>query len=470
MVLNPRASLLALTLLLSACPVSAVSLDVQASGLADPGPYSVGKRQVTVTRPSGQTFTSLFYYPATQPGNNTPVDPSGSPYPAITFGHGFLQPPSNYESTLMHLASWGYFVMASESYTGFFPNHALFAADLSHCLTWLEEQNNLAGGELEGLLDVANYGASGHSMGGGCSILAIANDSRIRVLANLAAAETSTSAIAAMEQITVPVRLIAGTDDSITPVEQHGALMYDNGNAPKQLPLQQGGFHCGYLDFNVFGCDSGSMSRAVQLALTRRDLTAFFNLYLKGDQSVWREVWGPEAFTDPHVDRSAVDSGITLELDASEIKIPVDESASASLTITNTGVAPTAYAIFIDDSDWIITPEPTVTDIVAMGEQAVIMLTINAPADAKGEQTQPVISARAEVDGGTRNWTILTATAVDGAAPADLNNDGVVDGADLLILLSAWGDCANPDDCPADLDGNGIVDGADLLILLSNWG
>jgi len=50
--------------------------------------------------------------------------------------------------------------------------------------------------------------------------------------------------------------------------------------------------------------------------------------------------------------------------------------------------------------------------------------------------------------------------------PGDLNGDGVVDGADLGILLSAWGRCA---DCPADLDGNGVVDGADLGILLSNW-
>jgi predicted outer membrane repeat protein len=54
--------------------------------------------------------------------------------------------------------------------------------------------------------------------------------------------------------------------------------------------------------------------------------------------------------------------------------------------------------------------------------------------------------------------------------PGDLNGDGVVDGADLLILLAAWGKCADPDDCPADLNDDGTVDGADLLILLANWG
>jgi len=50
--------------------------------------------------------------------------------------------------------------------------------------------------------------------------------------------------------------------------------------------------------------------------------------------------------------------------------------------------------------------------------------------------------------------------------PADLNGDGVVDGADLGILLSNWGKCLG---CPADLNGDGVVDGADLGILLSAW-
>jgi hypothetical protein len=49
----------------------------------------------------------------------------------------------------------------------------------------------------------------------------------------------------------------------------------------------------------------------------------------------------------------------------------------------------------------------------------------------------------------------------------DINGDGVVDGLDLLILLSAWGQCFN---CDADLNDDGVVDGLDLLILLSAWG
>ncbi|MFG0258154.1 MAG: hypothetical protein ACF8GE_09655 [Phycisphaerales bacterium JB043] len=51
--------------------------------------------------------------------------------------------------------------------------------------------------------------------------------------------------------------------------------------------------------------------------------------------------------------------------------------------------------------------------------------------------------------------------------PADFNGDGCVDGADLGLLLLAWGACSG---CPQDLTGDGNVDGADLGILLTAWG
>lgn len=48
--------------------------------------------------------------------------------------------------------------------------------------------------------------------------------------------------------------------------------------------------------------------------------------------------------------------------------------------------------------------------------------------------------------------------------PADLNDDGAVDGIDLAILLTQW---AGPGS--ADLDLSGIVDGIDLAFLLARW-
>ena len=52
------------------------------------------------------------------------------------------------------------------------------------------------------------------------------------------------------------------------------------------------------------------------------------------------------------------------------------------------------------------------------------------------------------------------------SCPADLDGSGVVGGADLGLLLAAFGS----DDPMADLDGNGLVDGGDLGLLLVAWG
>ena len=53
---------------------------------------------------------------------------------------------------------------------------------------------------------------------------------------------------------------------------------------------------------------------------------------------------------------------------------------------------------------------------------------------------------------------------------ADLNNDGVVNTEDLLILFASWGPCADCGNCPADFDGNCVVNTVDLLFLLAHWG
>ena len=50
---------------------------------------------------------------------------------------------------------------------------------------------------------------------------------------------------------------------------------------------------------------------------------------------------------------------------------------------------------------------------------------------------------------------------------ADFNGDFKVDGADLSILMAAWGDCEG---CPADLNGDGMVDMEDLSLLQASWG
>ena len=54
------------------------------------------------------------------------------------------------------------------------------------------------------------------------------------------------------------------------------------------------------------------------------------------------------------------------------------------------------------------------------------------------------------------------------AGPADVNGDGVVSFADVLVLIANWGPCIGP--CQGDIDGSGDVGFSDLLVIFADWG
>jgi hypothetical protein len=79
-------------------------------------------------------------------------------------------------------------------------------------------------------------------------------------------------------------------------------------------------------------------------------------------------------------------------------------------------------------------------------------------------QNLPVYIRIGGATGGGSGTMTVSCTPSAPPCPADLNDDGVVDGADLASLLGNWG-------LPGgDLDGNNTTDGADLASLLGSWG
>ncbi len=68
----------------------------------------------------------------------------------------------------------------------------------------------------------------------------------------------------------------------------------------------------------------------------------------------------------------------------------------------------------------------------------------------------------------TAQWDeicVQTAGLLCAFSPGDLDGDGVVNAADLSVLLGNWGASG-----PSDLDDDGTTNAADLSILLGNWG
>ncbi len=407
----------------------------RAADYAAPGPFRAGWRQVTVTRPGGGAFTARLFYPATATGAGTAYDGSAAPYPALSSGHGFLTNRSYYQSTLEHLATWGYFVIATESGMELFPNHSNYADDLRYCLTYLETAAADSASWLFGQVDVTRFGLAGHSMGGGASILAAARDARVDAVASLAAAETNPSAQAAMTSVLVPIRLIVGSSDGIVSPSTTRA-MYDNGRPPRQFAAIQGGWHCGFLDSNLlFGCDSGPLARAEQLRRTRRLLTEFFNLYLKGDQGPWRVVWGPDWDADPQVltDR---DAGLALA-PATQIGITYfGAEAAYTLTLTNSSPYTTSYTLLAEENAWPVAFAPPQTASLAPGQATTVQAVVQTPAGVMLAGDRALVSARSDRDGGTRSYGWLDTQALIFAASIARSDE---------ILVLTW--TASAADC-----------------------
>ena len=84
-------------------------------------------------------------------------------------------------------------------------------------------------------------------------------------------------------------------------------------------------------------------------------------------------------------------------------------------------------------------------------EGQVLLIRVGSPVE--GDEGSGVINILCEPIGGND-------------CPEDLNGDGQVDGADLGLMLGAWG-TGDPD---ADVNDDGNVDGADLGLLLGAWG
>lgn len=447
---HPRAGAILIGLLASAAA---------ADDLGQPGPFKAGRRTVQVPRPGGGAFSSYLYYPALTNGDGAAFDGSGAPYPAVSFGHGFLQPVTSYNSTLAHLATWGYFVIATTTQDGFFPSHSQFAADMSLCLTFLEDENARPESWLFAAVDLGAFGLSGHSMGGGASILAAATDGRIKALANMAAAETNPSAINGMKSVTAPVCLISGSDDTIVPVKTNGLKMYQAGSAPRQLPIIQGGFHCGFLDQVIIFCDSGSMSLDEQLLLTRRQLTGFFNLYLRHDPSSWRSVWGPESAGNPEIILTA-DPGVEIRVIDPVLHGPPGGQARGQAAIRNTGPRAAEFSLATEGGDWSSWTEPETTGTLQTGQEVVVEVIASVP--SQGGADQLLLVAMNLGDGGTRAWSALS---VQSSCRADLDSDTALTLFDFLAFTNLF----NADDAAADWDGNGVLDLFDFLGFVNSF-
>jgi len=219
---------------------------------------------------------------------------SGLGLPAVVFGHGWLQPSTQYRGLLRHLASWGIVAASPDTQRGPLPSHRLYAADLR---TALDTCVGVRLGDGVISVDPGKLGLAGHSTGGGAAVLAAADDPRVRAVATIAPAEVRPSAVDAAANCAMPGLHIAGGRDLIAPAAAHAAVIAQAWAGPVTLRSVAKATHLGITDNRHWSqlLLDGKPERATRRTVNAI-VTAFFLVHLAGatkyrallDQSVRR--------------------------------------------------------------------------------------------------------------------------------------------------------------------------------------
>lgn len=262
-------------------------------------PYPVGNRSITFTDLSrnNRSIATDIYYPANTSGSNVPVaGNAGEKFPVLVFGHGFVMVTSAYANIWNAVVPQGYIVVLPNTESGFSPSHTEFSKDIAFLVSAMQSEGQNNSSAFFDKVDSTSC-VMGHSMGGGSSFLSVQYNSSITAIANLAAAETNPSAIAACANITIPALVIAGGNDCITPPANHQLPMYNAlSSACKTYVSITGGSHCQMAESN-FNCNFGeltctpapSITRAQQHAIINSLLIPWLNYQLKGDCNAWND-------------------------------------------------------------------------------------------------------------------------------------------------------------------------------------
>lgn len=317
----------------------AVSGDVNADGRADaadvvgvllglrnptqPGPYGVGVKRPTFTKPSvtmpeqQRVLLTEIWYPG--PPDNGPTDehPGGKVdapladgvrnLPLVIFSHGSCGYQEQSVFFTSYLASHG-FIVAAPPHPGNSTHEILTCgtpaaesdslanrpADIEFVLDSLLALNETPTSFFYGAIDPSRIGMSGHSFGGLTTLLVSAMDARI--IAGLAMAPVAEGFEDQVRSIHVPMMTEVGTLDGL---HANGQLAYSLLHAPRYLVEIDDMTHAAFADL-CLDCTPTSLTLAEAHPIILRYAIPFLVRWIAGEHQF-------DAFLDP----SAAPPGVT---------------------------------------------------------------------------------------------------------------------------------------------------------------
>ena len=217
---------------------------------AAPGPFQ------TTSAPEGPDCT--IFRPVT-------LGDGGLRHPIVVWGNGTFANPTIYAPALTHWASHGFIVAAANT------SNAGTSEQMKACLDYVIAENARAGSPYQGKVEPGRVGTSGHSQGGGGSIM-LGRDSRVTVTAPL---QPYTLGLghdpSSQSSQSGAMFLMSGSADNIAAPGPNQEPVFDNANVPVFWGTLAGADHIGSATGNISGYRGPS--------------TAWFRLHLMGDES-----------------------------------------------------------------------------------------------------------------------------------------------------------------------------------------
>ena len=184
----------------------------------------------------------------------------------------------------------GYVMVFPTTESSFSPSHLNFGKDMAFLCNAMKTEGNSNSSFFYNTIDSTNA-VMGHSMGGGCSFLAMQQDTSITAMVSFAAAVTNPSSVTAATTIHKPTLVFSGANDCVAPPNDHQIPMYNAlASSCKTYLSITGGNHCQFASTNI-NCSFGqgtctpqaTITATVQQTIMFNRLIPWLNFYLKKD-------------------------------------------------------------------------------------------------------------------------------------------------------------------------------------------
>lgn len=259
---------------------------------AVPGSYAKGHVQYTLTDGSrnNRKIPLEIFYPSLLEGENTPV--AAGTFPLIVFGHGFMMKWSSYTNFADSLVTRGYVLVFTVTETSLLPSNTDFAKDLAFTASSFFTENENPGSVFYHKL-TKKCAVAGHSMGGGCAMIASQYTSVFAGYVLIAPLNITPGTTEQAKKTGVPLLIYGGTKDCITPPAQNQQPIYDaSASVSKTCLLIGGGTHCQFAESDSY-CRTGEIlcleksiiSFAGQQQIVFKTLIPWLDYVLKDMQS-----------------------------------------------------------------------------------------------------------------------------------------------------------------------------------------